>query len=176
MGIKLVSFLPQKTLPETQEQFRQVSLATTGGSKTPLLPKGQLVFAYHDSFGAYGKFRYVFAKVRQVAFKPVYWSAAGKIAGVKGTTTSPLRAGVTTALISNSSYGFIQTEGANFYRVATDKGVVAGDMCIKDEATSDLYLDTATTTGTQMGWVLGRALADDSGSWMAKGKLALCCE
>lgn len=175
MPIKLMSFLPARTIPETQEQFRQVALNTAGGSKTQLVPKGTMCFAYYSAAG-YGRFRYVFAKKRQVANKPVYWSSYAYVAGVKGVAASALRAGVTTQLISNSSYGWIQVEGPNFFKVATDKGVTAGDMCIKDDGTSDLFLDTATFTGTQMGWILGRALADDSGSWMAVGKLHICCE
>ena len=122
MGVKHLSFLPYKTVPETKEQFKDLALDTSGGSKYPKLPKGQVVWAYHDSFGAWGRFRYVLAKKRQTAYKPVYWSAAGKIAGVKGNAASALRAGVTCGLISNSSYGFIQVEGPNFFPVATDKG------------------------------------------------------
>lgn len=175
MGVKHLSFLPYKTVPETKEQFKDLALDTSGGSKYPKLPKGQVVWAYHDSFGAWGRFRYVLAKKRQTAYKPVYWSAAGKIAGVKGNAASALRAGVTCGLISNSSYGFIQVEGPNFFPVATDKGVTAGDMGIKDDGTSDLFIDTATFTGTQIGWVLGRALADDSGSHMAIGKFVIEC-
>lgn len=176
MAVEQITFFPSKTNPECAEFAKGIRLNTAGGRKTAAFPKGSLVSAYDNTIKAQGWFRYVFAKVRQVAYKPVYWSSSGNIAGVKSVAASRTRAGVTCALISNSSYGFVQVKGHNFFQVATDKAIAAGDICIKDDNTSDLYLDTATNTGTQSAWVLGRALADDSGSWMAVGKLMIGCE
>lgn len=80
--------------------------------------------------------------------------------------------GIAIAGASTCQHGYVLTHGPlggpNNHYILTDKGVVNGDMLIKDQATAGMA-DTATNTGTQIGWVIAKATADDSGSYLAKG-------
>lgn len=173
MGVQRSMWFPYQTVPEVTEQFAQSVLTETSSYKK--FPLGTQRHAYHTSFGAWGRFRYVKIKIAARQGAVVAYSAASHVTCAPSAANSKLRAGVccgvTTAV---SQFGWIQVEGPNFFKVETDKGIAAGDMCIKDEATAQI-LDTMaqTVAGTQIGWVGFRAIAADSGSHMAIGKLII---
>lgn len=125
-------------------------------------------------------FRYVFAaktiskKGVPVALISTAGTAAQKhgfrVAASATAANSTRPAGISVGKISASEYGYVLCAGplnADYY-VQTDKGVAAGDMCILDQST-DGTLDTATNTGTQIGWVFVNAFAADSGSFLGAG-------
>ena len=149
---------------------------SSNGTSAAQFNRGQRFHAYDSTTKAYGTFAYVFTKTKARKGSPVAWqSSPGMVTVARGATASGRRAGVTCALISASCYGFVQTAGPNFYRVRTDTGIAAGDACMKDDNANDEHLETVAKTvySTQTAWVLGRALAADSGSYMAPGKLVL---
>lgn len=151
---------------------------SSNGTTSATWSRGQRFLAYDSAQKAYGTFAYVFSKVAIRKGSPVAWSSPGKVSHVKSAGASARRAGVSCALISTSTYGFIQTKGPNFYRVRTDTGIAASDICMKDDDGNNEHLETVTKTiaSTQTAWIMGRALAADSGSYMAPGKLVLECE
>lgn len=147
---------------------------STNGTTAAAFNRGQTFHAYCAGAKTSATFKYVFTKKKIPKGAVVSYSSPG-VVGIGATAgATRRRAGVACSLISASTYGFIQTKGANVYRVATDKGVLASEDVIKDEATAHI-LDTTvqSVAGTQTGWTCGRAMADDSGSWMAPGKLIL---
>jgi len=173
MGVQRLMFFPYQTVPETAEQFAKGSLSETTSYKK--FPLGQVCFAYHDTFGAWGRFRYVKYKIAARQGAAVAYSAAGHVTSAASVANSALRAGVACgASTAASQFGWVQVEGPNFFKVETDKGVAAGDQCIKDQATAQI-IDTValSAVGTQIGWIGFRALAADSGSHMAPGKLLI---
>lgn len=171
MGAKRIVSFPHRTVPETTEQFAQIELTDKSTHKKGL-NIGDEIWASDSSYGG-GRFRYVFAKLTLKQGQPVHYSAVGKVSNVATEAGSKMRAGFACAAISASQYGFIQVGGLNFFKIQTDKGIAAGDVCIKDQASK--FIDTATNTGTQSGWVIGRALAADSASFQAPGKFMIEC-
>jgi len=169
MGIKNISFIPYRTVPEAARPYPGIVL-TGNVSVYPKVPVGTTVFAFHTSFNAWGKFTYLRSRKTQSWSGAPVGMSTNAILGAAGTAAmSANRVGVTMATVSASQYGWVQTAGINFKPIITDKGVAAGDMCFKDESTAKI-IDTATNTGTQIGWAFIRALADDSTSYLAAGK------
>lgn len=165
---------PFGTVPETAERLKQVDLAAA--KNVPQVGRGEYVKAYADSYKAWGIFREVqFRKKPSQVGVPVSYSTQSTVT-IKATAgNSARRAGIALGTPSVSQYGFIQVHGVNFRRIVTDTGVAAATpLLIKDEAT-DGMCDTPTNTGTQIGWVLGRAFVADSGSFMAPGKAFIDC-
>lgn len=138
--------------------------------------------------GSHGRrFRYVFSAKKTVKGQPVSIVSTANTAAQKygysvansataANSTKP--AGIAIGLISASCYGWILSQGPlgdigdglGTIFALTDKGVAAGERCVKDEAT-DGMLDTyaRTVAGTEAGNVFVRALAADSGSHLAAG-------
>lgn len=169
MGIQYITFFPHRTIPESQSYYPGIVL-TGNVSTQAAVPAGTTVFAYHTSFTAWGRFTYLRTRKTQVAIgAPVALSTYGILSRAASGANSRKAIGVTMAVMSASQYGWVQTAGINFRRLVTDKGIVNGDRCIKDEATAGM-LDTYVNTGTQAAWTFVTALADDSGSFQAAGK------
>ena len=134
--------------------------------------------------GPFGRqFRYIFAKKKIPKFRVVGnrnvlptaagvgWS--GGISAAVNLSACPL--GVAFVQISASQYGYIMSRGPlgnlgelSVYAI-TDGGVAAGDSLVKDESSAVGRFDTATNTGTQAAWIMGKAQAADSGSYLAAG-------
>lgn len=172
MGIQNITFFPHRTIPEAQSYYPGIVL-TGNVSAYKVFPVGTTVYAYHSSFTAWGRFIYCRTRKTQVAIgAPVALSTFGVLSRAASAANSKKRVGFTMAVISASQHGWVQTAGINFRRLVTDKGIVNGDTCVKDEATAGM-IDTATNTGTQSAWIIGRALADDSGSFQAPGKFII---
>lgn len=80
--------------------------------------------------------------------------------------------GIAIGSMSTSEYGYVLEHGPlggpDSHYILTDGGVANGDLLIKDQTTAGMA-DTATFTGTQIAWVIGKATAADSGSYQAKG-------
>lgn len=147
---------------------------STNGATTAAFNRGQTFHAECTAAKTIAEFKYVFTKKTVLKGAVVSYSSPGVVGIGASVGAAKRRAGVACSRISASMYGFIQTRGANVYRVLTDKGIAASDDVIKDEATANI-LDTvlSTVVGTQIAWICGHALADDSGSYMAPGKLIL---
>ena len=180
MGIQSVEFFPfarTSTNPALEDFGRGINILSDTDTYAKA-PRGQMCYAFHTSFNAWGRFRYCHFK-KKICQKgaPVAYSGAAKINLAASVANSQQRAGIAMARASASQYAWVQVEGANFQRVPTDGGIAAGDVCIKDESTAGM-LDTVTrsTASTQTGWIMARALAADSGSFMAIGKLIITCE
>lgn len=136
----------------------------------------------HGPFGR--TFRYVFAKAkiqknRVVGARNVLPTVATHVGWSVGQSAavnlSAAPVGVAFVLISASQYGYVMASGqlGNLGELSvyanTDGGVVAGDLLVKDETNAAGRFDTATNTGTQSAWVMGKATATDSGSFLAAG-------
>ena len=167
MGIQSTQFFPfarTSTNPGMEDFGRGITILTDVDTY-PKAPKGQMCYAFHTSFSAWGRFRYCqFRKKIGQKGAPVAYSAAARINLAASVANSQQRAGVAMARASASQYAWVQVEGPNFQRVPTDGGIAAGDLCIKDEATAGM-LDTLARSiyGTQTAWIFGRALAADCG-------------
>jgi hypothetical protein len=104
----------------------------------------------------------------QSAVKMHGWKVTKNASGTK----SGRCCGIAVGTASTCQYGYVLSHGPlggpNSHYILTDGGVANGDLLIKDQVTAGMA-DTATNTGTQIAWLIGRATAADSGSYQAKG-------
>lgn len=170
MSFKIATWFPFNTLPEAREYFRQHSVLDN--DKAATAQHGTVVAMYESSVGAWVAFKYMQAGVAITAGQVVSHGAKHKaqIVVAASTINGGRAFGYAPAAITASYWGWIQIGGPNVYKVLTDKTVIAGGKAIKKLTATAGLLTKPASTGSQDGFVLGRALQSDSGSYMAPGK------